>query len=120
MYSLGWTSFGCFKHNQFWSCVHCETTIGQYAKITKFSLKSVDTKFCSSRVIYKNLLGITHLVPTQTFPKSQHFFPMIRTHTCAFQEVGNVRFSKSFAYALNGWSLTPFYMTKQLSSAKNT
>ena len=32
-------------------------------------------------------------------------YPLIRTRTCAYQEVRNVSFSKYFAFMLNGWSL---------------
>ena len=41
------------------------------------------------------------MVRTQYFPKTNVSYPLIRTHTCAYQGVENVSFSENFAYVLN-------------------
>ena len=56
-------------------------------------------------------LGINHLERTQNFPKNQHFYPLIRTCTCAYQGVRNVSFPEKFAYVLNGLSFIAFLIT---------
>ena len=47
-------------------------------------------------------MEIIHLVRTQNFPKTSISYPLIRTHTCAYQGVRNVSFSENFAYVLDG------------------
>ena len=42
------------------------------------------------------------------FRKTNIFNPLIRTRTCAYQEIRNVSFSENFAYVLNGWLLCVF------------
>ena len=39
---------------------------------------------------------------------------MIRTRTCVFQRVGNVSFSKNFAYVLNEWFLSESLLVARL------
>ena len=38
------------------------------------------------------------------FEKTNIFYPLISTRTCAYQEVRNISFSENFAYILNEWS----------------
>ena len=46
--------------------------------------------------------GVIHLVGMQNFQKTNIFYPLIRTCTCAYHEVRNVSSSENFAYVLNG------------------
>ena len=41
--------------------------------------------------------GVSRKQITQNFPKNEHFYPLIRTCTCAYQEVRYVRFSENLA-----------------------
>ena len=47
--------------------------------------------------------GIISLVHTQIFPKNLTFVIPWYVHTCAYQGIRNVSFSKNFGYVLNEW-----------------
>ena len=61
-------------------------------------------QFLKTNMIRKNIngldisktcrMGVIHLVRTQNFPKTNISYPLIRTRTCAYQELRNVSFSK--------------------------
>ena len=45
-------------------------------------------------------------------------YPLIRTCTCAFQEVRNISFSENFAYVINEWSYTKSEVKRSESPEK--
>ena len=51
-----------------------------------------------------------HLVHTKMFPKTNISYPLIRTRTCAYQEVRHYLL-KNFTYVLNEWTLYLYFMT---------
>ena len=55
--------------------------------------------------IFHDNRGSFILYVREIFQKTNIFYPLICTSTCAYQEVKNVSFSESFAYILNEWSL---------------
>ena len=69
----------------------------------RVKLDSLDLKFTKKGFPQ----GFIHLVRTQFyfffffFEKTNIFYPLISTRTCAYQEVRNISFSENFAYILN-------------------
>ena len=62
-----------------------------------------------------------HLLSTYAkfFRKTNIYNPLIRTRTCACQEVRKVSFSENFAYVFNGWppicrKIVKFWKSKRL------
>ena len=58
----------------------------------------------------------------KNFRKTNISYPLIRTHTCAYQGVRNISFSDNFAYVLSGWPFinqnldtTGFHITEVLT-----
>ena len=51
--------------------------------------------------IFHDTRGSFILYVRKIFQKTNIFYPLICTSTCAYQEVKNVSFSESFAYILN-------------------
>ena len=67
---------------------------------------AVSASALTFRGIFKNLPKIYvanflrkkfHLICTQSFPKTNIFYPLIRTRTCPYQGIRNVSFSENFA-----------------------
>ena len=49
------------------------------------------------------------------FRKTSISYTVIRTRTCAYQEVRNVSFSENFAYVLKGWCQTSAWKSQFIS-----
>ena len=57
-----------------------------------------------TRKINANHKGPSIKYARKIFRKTNISNPLIRTRTCAYQEVRNVSFSENFAYVHNGWA----------------
>ena len=67
--------------------------------------KIFDLETLSSKL---DTLGLIHLVRAQNFSKTNIFYSLIRTRTCAYQGIRNISFLGDLAYVLNEWSLIGF------------